>query len=104
MLDGIKSKGIENYLRSEYGKYFDSGELNVELNTSAKSCVLKAKLVGENSPIAVCLKRYEVLAKGSDRFLKVHEISADKEWLSVALNDFLLGKEFKIPAFVAAAL
>lgn len=103
MLDGIKSRGIEKYLLSEYGGYF-AGELKVDLNTSGKSCVLSAVLAGETAPVIVQLHKYEVLESGSDRLLKVHQISSDKDWLNRVLNDFIAGRQFKIPLFVAAAL
>jgi len=104
MLDQFKSKGIETYLMSEYGRYFDDDGVKVSLDTGGKSCKIEGKLLGEDKPVCVEVGKYEVVSQDKDRFLKIIEVNADRMWLNTALAEFLKGKSFKIPLFVAAAL
>ncbi len=106
MFDSFKARGFENYLKSEFARFFENGgeSVKVDLDTAQKSCSISAVMAGENSPIRVQLSKYEIVSEGEERFLKVVEISSDKKWIDTALSEFLKGKKIKIPLFVAAAL
>ena len=105
MLDKIKSAALEGYIKNKFGAYISNGDFKAELDTSAKSLKITATLAGEQSQTVVNVEQFEIVSlEGKEKALVVRKISSNKAWLQKLGEDIVVGKELKLPSFVASAL
>jgi hypothetical protein len=74
------------------------------IDTKKKTLRVKLELAGEAEPIELQITKYTLRTKGDDTRLTIEDATASREWLTVALREFLVGKAFPIPAGAATAL
>ena len=81
------------------------GEMT-ELSIDTKKKTLRARfeLVGENEPIEIEITKYHVQTNDSGTQLTIEAATASREWLNVALREFVIGETFSIPAKAASLL
>ncbi len=103
-LDKFKSMALEGYLKKHFSKYLQDEAVSVSLDTENSSCVFKATLAGENAPITVNVKKFEIVGKDADKFLVITDVESDRIWLNNLLGDYLKNREIKLPSFMASAL
>ncbi len=103
-MDKFKSIALEGYLRNKFPQYLENGEISIDLNTSESRCSFKARLAGEALPIEINIIHFDVLAKDGAKFLKVTEVSSDRKWVDLLLQDHLKNKQFRLPSLLASAL
>lgn len=63
-----------------------------------------AQLVGESEPIEIEISRYNLNGKGDQLQLTVEAATTSREWVSAALREFVVGREFSIPKPAGAFL
>ena len=81
------------------------GEMTeLSIDTKKKRIRVRLELVGEKEPIEVEILRYHLKTKGEAAHITIEEATASREWLSVALREFVVGQDVKIPAKAAALL
>ncbi|HYG35756.1 MAG TPA: hypothetical protein VEC99_13280 [Clostridia bacterium] len=76
----------------------------LQLDSKQKTAALEVILKGEASPILVKIASYELIERGSEVFIRIHRIEASREWMMAAANQYLVGREFKVPDKVKFAL
>jgi len=74
------------------------------IDTKKKTLCLRLELVGEPEPIEIEITRYNLKAKGDQAQLTIEEAKASREWLSVAMREFVVGRSFTVPAAARAVL
>lgn len=74
------------------------------IDTKKKTLRLKLELLGESEPIEVQITKYSLKSKGDETRLTIDEATASREWLAVALREFVVGKGFAVPSAAATAL
>lgn len=74
------------------------------IDTKKKKLRLRLELVGEPEPIEIEITRYNLKAKGDQAQLTIEEANASREWLSVAMREFVVGRSFAVPAAAGAVL
>jgi hypothetical protein len=74
------------------------------IDTKNKSVRLRLELVGEAEPIEVQVTRYALKQKGAETRLVVEEATASREWMTVALREFVIGKSFIVPSHAGTLL
>jgi hypothetical protein len=81
------------------------GEMTeLSIDTKKRRVRVRLELVGEAEPIEVEITKYNLENKESGARLTIEEATASREWLNVALREFVVGRTIEIPAKAAALL
>lgn len=70
----------------------------LSIDTKKKTVRVRLELLGEAEPIEVQVTKYSLKQKGDEARLVVEEATASREWLAVALREFVVGQSFPVPA------
>jgi hypothetical protein len=70
----------------------------LSIDTKKKRVRVRLELVGEAEPIEVEITKYSLKNKDSGARLTIEEATASREWLAVALREFVVGRTIDIPA------
>lgn len=74
------------------------GEMTeLSIDTKKRRVRIRLELVGEKEPIDIEILRYNLKSKGETTHITVEEATASREWLNVALREFVVGQELPIP-------
>ena len=74
------------------------------IDTKNKRVRVRLELLGEKEPIDIEILRYSLKGKGDVTHITIEEATSSREWLTVALRDFVVGHHFAIPDKAGAAL
>ena len=74
------------------------------IDTKKRRIRVRLELLGEAEPIEVEITKYNLKNKDSGARLTIEEATASREWLAVALREFLVGQSINLPAKAAALL
>jgi hypothetical protein len=81
------------------------GEMTeLSIDTKKKLIRLRLELLGENAPIDVEILRYSLKEKGETTYITIEEATSSREWVTVALREFIIGQDVALPAKVSAVL
>jgi hypothetical protein len=81
------------------------GEMTeLSIDTKQRRVRVRLELVGEAEPIEVEITKYNLENKESGAQLTIEEATASREWLNVALREFVVGRTIEIPAKAGALL
>jgi hypothetical protein len=79
--------------------------LNFSVNPETHTIGVEMLLKGEKEPIQLTLRGYEIVEpEGGKPALRIAQVSASREWLEVALRQFVEGKPIELPASAAALM
>ena len=76
----------------------------LSIDTKEKRIRVRLDLIGEEEPIEVGILRYRLKTKGETTHITIEEATASREWLTVALREFVVGQDITIPPKAAALL
>jgi len=76
----------------------------LSIDTKKKRIRVRLDLVGEKEPIEVEILRYNLKKEGRTAHIIIEEATASREWLTLALREFVIGQDITIPAKAAALL
>jgi len=77
---------------------------DLSIDTKTKRVRVRLELLGEKEPIDVEVLRYSLKEKGETTYITIEEAISSREWLTVALREFIIGQDLAIPAKAAAIL
>jgi hypothetical protein len=81
------------------------GEMTeLSIDTKTKQVRVRLELLGENEPIDVEILRYTLKEKGETTYITIEEATSSREWLTVALREFVVGQDLAIPAKAGVVL
>ena len=81
------------------------GEMTeLSIDTKTKRVRVRLELLGEREPIDVEILRYSLKEKGDTTYIVIEEVTSSREWLTVALHEFIVGQDLAIPARAGAVL
>src|SRR5262249_10650217 len=81
------------------------GEMTeLSIDTKPKRVRVRLELLGEKEPIEVEILRYTLKEKGETTHITIEEATSSREWLTVALREFVVGQDLVIPAKAAVVL
>jgi hypothetical protein len=81
------------------------GEMTeLSIDTKTRRVRARLELVGEAEPIEVEITKYNLENNDSGARLTIEEATASREWLAVALREFVVGRTIELPAKAAALL
>ena len=78
--------------------------LNLKVDPKAKTIDFSILLVGEESPLDVNVKSYQMIERDGKTYMKVGEVDTSKTWLNIVLDEFVDGKEVELSAKTARLL
>src|SRR6516164_4077303 len=76
----------------------------LSIDTKEKRIRVRLDLIGEKEPIEVEILRYNLKTKDETTHITIEEATASREWLTVALREFVVGQDITIPAKAGALL
>jgi hypothetical protein len=76
----------------------------LSIDTKARRVRVRLELLGEKEPIDVEILRYSLKEKDETSYLIIEEVTSSREWLTVALREFIVGQDLAIPAKAGAVL
>lgn len=105
-LKEVKDRALTLALRTLIAERFAAyGELlDCEVDTRTAQVRVSALLKGEPGPIEVCIERYHLERRGSERLIRIESLRCNREWIGLLLTRLYVGKPFKLPAAVASLL
>jgi hypothetical protein len=81
------------------------GEMTeLSIDTKNKRVRVRLELVGEKEPIDVEIIRYRLKGKGESTHIMIEEATSSRQWVTVALREFIVGQDFAVPAKAVALL
>jgi hypothetical protein len=81
------------------------GEMTeLSIDTKTKQVRVRLELLGEKEPIDVEILRYSLKEKGETTYITIEEATSSRQWLTVALREFIVGQDLAIPAKAGAVL
>jgi hypothetical protein len=69
----------------------------LRLDTGARKASITVQLAGEANPITVEVEEYEVRRGPEGSWLRLKRLRASRPWLTSALEQYVVGQEFKLP-------
>jgi hypothetical protein len=76
----------------------------LSIDTKTKRVRVRLELLGEKEPIDVEILRYSLKEKGETSYIIIEEVTSSREWLTVALREFIVGQDLAIPAKAGVVL
>ena len=78
--------------------------MTVRLASSTKRVRVRLELLGEKEPVDIEILRYTLKEKGETTYITIEEATSSREWLTVALREFVVGQDLAIPAKAGVVL
>ena len=114
----LSTKGIQTFLRRSKDatlgfttrlaintKLRGIGEMTeLSIDTKKKRVRVRLELVGEKEPIDVEIIRYSLKVKDESTHITIEEATSSRQWLTVALREFIIGQDLAVPAKAAVLL
>jgi len=72
--------------------------IDFRLNPKTHSIEFEIHPKGEDNPIKFQVNKYELLNENGKFFIRVSEMSTNREWMNVGIDNFLPSKKIEIPA------
>jgi len=76
----------------------------LSIDTKNKRIRIRLELLGETEPIDVDVSRYGLKEIDERTYITIEEVTSSRQWLAVALREFLVGQDLAIPAKASAVL
>jgi hypothetical protein len=76
----------------------------LSIDTKNKRVRVRLELLGEKEPIDVEILRYTLKEKDETTCITIEEVTSSREWLTVALREFVVGQDLALPAKAGAVL
>ena len=77
---------------------------DLSIDTKNKRVCVRLELLGEKEPIDVEILRYSLKEEGETTCITIEEVTSSREWLTVALREFVVGQDLALPAKAGAVL
>src|SRR5512133_2297338 len=90
---GAVDAGAKAYLNSKIGRFGSVTQFN--LNSKARTIFIEVQLRGEVSPVSINIGAYEVIRREGATFVSVHDVHASREWIGLAVDQYVAGQQFK---------
>ena len=96
----IKDKATSALLKKFANDFIsDFGNLNdIIINSEQKSIYLSVDLKGEKESVNIDITGYEVVKSKDGNFINLHNITASREWINIALGKYYLDRRIEIPS------
>jgi hypothetical protein len=86
-------KTFANHFISDFGNFND-----IIINSEHKSIHLSLNLKGEKESVNIEITGYEIVKSQNNNFIKLHNITASREWMNIAIGKYYLDRRIEIPS------
>ena len=76
----------------------------LSIDTKRRTVQVRVELTGEKEPIDVQITRYTLKTNGDAASITIEAATASREWLAVALREFVIGRSLPLPTSAAGVL
>jgi len=76
----------------------------LSIDTKNKRVCVRLEFLGEKQLIDVEILRYSLKEKGETTYITIEEVTSSREWLTVALREFVVGQDLALPAKAGVVL
>jgi len=76
----------------------------LEIDSVQKRARFEIALKGELAPIEVQIDSYQLRSSETQLFLSVQKVRTSRDWITAALEEFVVGRQFAIPEAARLAL
>ncbi len=70
--------------------------LDFKIDPKTKTINLSVLLIGEDAPLDVNVKSYDLTERDGKNYLKLGEVETSKTWLNIVMDEFAEGNEVEI--------
>ena len=77
---------------------------HLSIDTQNKRVRVRLELIGEHEPIEIDITKYHLKHNDRGARITIEGATASRQWLNVALREFVIGESFPIPAKAEALL
>ena len=77
---------------------------HLSIDTQNKRVRVRLELIGEHEPIEIDITKYHLKHNDRGAQITIEAATASRQWLNVALREFVIGESFPIPAKAEALL
>jgi hypothetical protein len=88
--------GARAAINSKLGGIGEVTELAID--TGNRTIRVQLELLGEHEPIDISITEYELHRNPRGAQITIHRARASRQWMNSALEQFVIGKSFPIPA------
>jgi hypothetical protein len=71
---------------------------SLRIDSTQRTISAQLSLKGETELIEVKIGSYEVIQENGATYISFQNLQASKEWIGSALNEYVAGRRFKVPA------
>jgi hypothetical protein len=76
----------------------------LQMDTRARSASITVLLKGEVTPISIQVYDYEIIQRDGASWIRINKVTASREWMGAALQEYVVGQQFKLPSGVSGFL
>jgi hypothetical protein len=105
-LSGVKDRATEASAKAFINRKIQNfGEVTrISIDSKQKAAEIEAVLRGETAPIWLKVRSYQLSERNGEGFIRINGIEASREWIGIALSEYVVGREFPVPKVVRMAL
>jgi hypothetical protein len=70
----------------------------LSIDRKDKRVRVRLELLGEKEPVHVEILRYSLKEKDETTCITIEEVTSSREWLTLALREFVVGQDLALPA------
>ena len=93
--DAALAFGARTYFNTRLRRIGEMTELSID--TTKRSLRVCLDLAGEDTPLEIQVKKYDLKRVGSATRLTIVEATASRQWLAEALREFVVGRSITLP-------
>ncbi len=71
--------------------------INFRLDSESKIIQVEMMLKGEEEPIKFQVGKYDIMEEDGKLFVEVSELVTNREWMNLAINNYLPNKKIEVP-------
>jgi hypothetical protein len=102
MVNGMIEASVKAFINAKIEKF---GAVTwLEIDRDHKTIAADLALKGEAAPIWIKASSYQVSERDGQTYFTVRGLEASREWVGAVLNEYLAGREIRVPAMAAKAL
>jgi len=94
MLNNLKLKFISTFINFKIQRI--GHMLNIKIDPDSKSIKLSILLLGEDKPLDIDIKSYELIEEDNKSFIKINEVETSKTWLNILIFEFVENNKIEI--------
>ena len=70
---------------------------SLKLDSSNKTAEISLELNGEQTPVTIHVKDYELVTEPTGTFVVLKSVTASREWMTALAREYLVGRRLAVP-------